>query len=272
MAVSFDAPIAAGGVQPLTFSCSPPSGSSFPIGTSTVTCTVTDAAQQAATCSFTVKVQGPPRLSVTQLLAFGDSLTAGVISLAPTWLVMAETDAYPFKLRNLLTLRYTQQMITVVNDGMNGEFAFPNGRNRLPGELTRYRPEVLLLMEGTNDLLGGTTGAANALIALTAMVREARGRGVRVLLATIPPQRPGGRRDAVSKMIPGFNDSIRAIAASEGATLVDVYTPLAADLSLIGVDDLHPTPQGYNVMAQTFFDVIKANLELIQPPVSTALR
>jgi subtilisin-like proprotein convertase family protein len=36
--------------------CSPPSGSSFPVGTTTVTCTATDAAGNQGSCSFTVTV------------------------------------------------------------------------------------------------------------------------------------------------------------------------------------------------------------------------
>jgi len=36
--------------------CNPPSGSSFPVGTTTVTCTATDATGNTATCSFTVSV------------------------------------------------------------------------------------------------------------------------------------------------------------------------------------------------------------------------
>src|SRR5262249_29560737 len=36
--------------------CNPPSGSTFPIGTTTVTCTVSDACGNTASCSFTVKV------------------------------------------------------------------------------------------------------------------------------------------------------------------------------------------------------------------------
>jgi hypothetical protein len=40
----------------VTVSCSPPSGSSFSVGTTTVTCTATDAAGNTATCSFNVDV------------------------------------------------------------------------------------------------------------------------------------------------------------------------------------------------------------------------
>jgi lysophospholipase L1-like esterase len=84
-----------------------------------------------------------------------------------------------------------------------------------------------------------------------------------VFLATIPPQRAGGarHRDRVAAMIPGFNESIRQIASREAVTLVDVYNALKDRLDLIGVDDLHPTPQGYDVIASTYFDTIRTTLE-----------
>ena len=42
-----------------TLSCVPPSGSVFPIGTTTVNCTATDHAGNSATGSFTVRAKGP---------------------------------------------------------------------------------------------------------------------------------------------------------------------------------------------------------------------
>ncbi len=42
-----------------SFNCVPPSGSAFPIGTTTVTCTVIDAAGNTASCSFDVTVNPP---------------------------------------------------------------------------------------------------------------------------------------------------------------------------------------------------------------------
>src|SRR6185503_12292687 len=40
----------------VTVVCTPASGSCFPVGTTTVTCTATDASGNTATCSFTVTV------------------------------------------------------------------------------------------------------------------------------------------------------------------------------------------------------------------------
>jgi len=198
-------------------------------------------------------------LGFTRFLAFGDSLTAGEVSLSATFLFLSPTDAYPYRLQGHFMAQYPSQTIIVENDGVPGESASVGGRARLGHEIDARRPEVLLLMEGTNDLL--SLSPDQVIAALNDMVQVAKQRGVQVFLATIPPQRPGGRRDRVARIIPGFNDQIRALAATQQVDLVDIYAPLAANLSLIGRDDLHPTPEGYEVMARTWFDAIVAALD-----------
>ena len=60
-----------------SFNCSPPSGSTFPIGTTTVTCTATDGTGLSASCSFTVTVRGvsEPPVCVARLLPEACGLT-----------------------------------------------------------------------------------------------------------------------------------------------------------------------------------------------------
>ena len=253
--VTFSDPRASGAVQPVSVACSPASGDAFSPGTTTVSCTITDAKPQTFSCSFTVKVVGPPRLSATTIMAFGDSLTGGSSPPDPI-------DSYPPRLKAQLAARYAFQTITVINDGRAGENASATGRTRLPVALDIYKPGALLLMEGSNDLLGGSAGATAALNALTEMVRAARGRGITVFLATLPPQRLGGTRNGVALMIPGFNENIKALAQREGATLVDIYTAMGGDGRYIGRDDLHPTPEGFEVMARAFAAAIVEKLEL----------
>jgi lysophospholipase L1-like esterase len=257
VAVTFENPNTAGAVPPVTVSCEPPSGTSFPVGTTTVTCTATDSRQQTFSCNFTVKVQGPPRLSTSTILAFGDSLTFG--SSPPD-----APDSYPDHLKAKLAARYVGQTITVINDGRPGENAQATGRTRFPSALDIYHPGVVLLMEGSNDLLGGDAGVTAGLAALTEMVRGARARNVTVLLATLPPQRLGGVRNGVALMIPGFNEKIAELARQESVMLVDVYTAMGGDGRYIGRDDEHPTPEGFEVMAQAFFAAIQQTVEMRQ--------
>src|SRR5258708_31334910 len=55
-AVVFYTSTATGGCSPVNVVCRPPSGSTFPIGTTSVTCTATDACTNSTTCSFSVTV------------------------------------------------------------------------------------------------------------------------------------------------------------------------------------------------------------------------
>ncbi len=56
IAVSYTAPAFADNCPGATVLCTPPSGSTFPIGTMTVNCAVTDTSGNMATCSFKVRV------------------------------------------------------------------------------------------------------------------------------------------------------------------------------------------------------------------------
>ncbi|HEY7500389.1 MAG TPA: GDSL-type esterase/lipase family protein [Vicinamibacterales bacterium] len=192
-------------------------------------------------------------------MAFGDSLTEGVVSLSATVLALDLPASYPTVLRNSLRARYpTQSSLTVINAGSAGEFASGEGIRRFGSTLAANQPDVVLLMEGTNDLLFQLRGIDPALQALDSMMSEAEARNVRVCLATIPPQRGGSipDRSIVASIVPGFNDQIRALAIRHGAVLVDVYAGMKDDLSLIGRDNLHPTLHGYEVMAGIFEEAI----------------
>jgi lysophospholipase L1-like esterase len=129
-------------------------------------------------------------------------------------------------------------------------------------------------MEGANDLFFFRDDAINrAIPALHEIVRQAQARGVLVMLATIPPQRPGGARDTVSKLIPAFNEAVRGVARDRGATLVDVEPVFLQDMSLIGNDDLHMTERGYDKMAEIFFEAIRGTFEESgQAPLKMQLR
>ena len=90
-------------------------------------------------------------------------------------------------------------------------------------------------------------------------------------LATLLPQRAGGSHAGDPTVIAPANDQIRAMAAGEGAILVDVYQAFNGSPDpWIDADGLHPTVIGYQKMAETFFDAIRARFE--QPPASSTAR
>ena len=201
-------------------------------------------------------------------MAFGDSITEGQQSAAPTFLIVVPMEDYPFKLNVLLSARYADQSIVVNNEGVGGE-PIATGLARLPGVLTARNPEVLLLLHGANDLLGNPSEPTTGYIAtkLGEMVRTAKARipTITVLLATFPPQFIGtpSSRGAGAEFVPRLNQLIAGVAQREGATLVDLNAPMSVDIKrYIGVDGLHPTEQGFTLMAQTFAKVIQEKFEV----------
>jgi lysophospholipase L1-like esterase len=264
-AISFEV-TARGGRPPTTLVCTPPSGSTFRIGETAVSCTATDAQSQTSACNFTVSVTRIPELARTRFLAFGDSITEGQTSPARDFLMTLDfPDAYPGRLEQMLAARYAAQTITVINRGVGGERA-ARGRQRLPDVLDEDRPEVLLLLEGVNNIANEPTRQLAGY--LDEMVREAQERHVDVLIATLLPvgDEWEARRPGTREAVRNLNEEIEGIARKNGlAAPVDLYSVFLQEPSLIGSDGLHPTPAGYVRMAEVFFEAIRAQWEIGLP-------
>lgn len=295
MPISFTVPSGSGGQAPLTVTCTAQSGANFPLGQTVVTCTVRDSLQRQASCNFNVQVTATPKISKTTFVAFGDSITDGI--KADPWVaVMSRPDmgffrlgpdhSYPYKLNDLLGNRYTSQSLTIHNEGWPGELASiawtPDDRSigevRIRQVLRDLNPQVLLLMEGTNDLFfsvdeGPPYGIPDIIAALDRMISEAQSRFTQVFIATIPPQRSGTPRTRVAEQIPALNQEIRALALRRNVFLVDIYAALNSNMNLyIGDDHLHPTEAGFQKIAETFFDSIKQHLDLTPPSALSRIR
>ena len=266
--VNYDLPTTTAGEGAVSVTCAPESGSEFPLGTSGVECTATDALKRTATCSFSVFVAPspiPPRLRLNRILAFGDSITVGEIITPNTdnlLLTITPSAAYPTILSQLLKERYGDQP-AVFNAGLSGEKAV-NADRRFAPTLGAFSPEVVVLLEGSNDLLYAepAAGVESAIQGLGVIAAEARNRRLRVFLCTLPPTKPG-RRNIPLGIIQAANDRIRNLARTEGAAVIDLFTPLLQDLDAnIGPDGLHPTVLGYRRIAETVFAALRADLEI----------
>ena len=262
-------------------SCSPVSGSAFPIGTSTVTC-IPDQTTLASSCSFSITITPPtPKLRFTRFMAFGDSITAGEVSdsfLAPgvtaqgrpslgVSTAVQPLSAYPAQLHNLLTPAYATQLISVANEGQSGETA-ANGASRLTASLLAGQPEVLMLFEGFNDIdvaIPISIIVASIAADLRSMALNAQVRGVEVLLATLTPvtdtreeSHPGTRATIIA-----LNTEVRNMATSLGlGDVVDLYAALDGVSGTIGTDGFHPTVAGYRRMADMFFAEIVSRYDI----------
>ena len=266
-AVSYPAPATTGGAAPVNVSCSPPSGSTFPLGATTVNCTASDAQSRTVACSLTVTLNHK-QLTTTKFLAFGDSLTAGEngrsLNFTP---VIDVANAYPTYLQQFFIARIPTQTFTVVNAGLNGERVTDSSANeRLKDAIARHQPQVLLLLEGINDINNGL-GPNTVVAGIRDQIRTARDRGVPfVFVSTILPVSsevcgPGAARcralDTPVAVLLQTNQLIRSAMPASGAHLVDPYDEFVANrATYIDVDGLHMRPAGYRALASAFWDRI----------------
>lgn len=175
------------------------------------------------------------------IVAFGDSLTAGY--------GMEIEEAWPARLQERLDREGLA--LRVVNAGVSGETS-SGGLRRLPWVLDR-EPEarVLVLALGGNDGLRGVPASVMA-DNLRAMIGEAEGRGLSVLLAGVP---------TAPELGPDYADEFRAAfreVADETRTplLENLLDGVAGDPALNQRDRIHPNADGARRLADNVFAVI----------------
>lgn len=267
--VTYPAPTVSQGAPPVNTACSPASGSAFPLGDTTVTCTATDAQSRTANCSFTVSLRHR-ELAITKIVAFGDSITEGQNGRPGLIPFIDVPNAYPTVLQTFFVERIPTQQITVVNAGKGGErVTDPDSNQRLKDAIARHQPQVLLLLEGINDLHAevGTNTIANG---IRDHIRTARERGVQyVIVSTVlpttsevctfpnPPDPPcRGARTPVGQP-DALNQQIRSLVPAGSAHLVDAYNDFQANrATYLDTDGLHLRPAGNRALATAFWNRI----------------
>ena len=165
------------------------------------------------------------------ILAFGDSLTFGTGA--------ERHQSYPAMLQRMSGVK-------VVNAGIPGETS-AEGLKRLESELQKHRPALLILCHGGNDILRGLSKEALKQN-LTAMVRLAKARGVDVLLVGLPDMGTLGF---------GTLDLYEEVADAEGTMFESGIIGKIERNAALKSDRIHPNAEGYRMMAEKFYEVLK---------------
>ena len=165
------------------------------------------------------------------ILAFGDSLTFGTGANSE--------HSYPAELARLTGL-------TVINAGIPGEVT-AQGVRRLPALLDRYKPQLLLLCHGGNDLLR-KTGTAVTRDNIEKMITAADQRNIPTLLIGVP-------QPALMflEAAPIYNE----IAEQHGLVYEDEILPQVEADNKLKSDRIHPTAAGYRRMADAISELLR---------------
>ena len=124
--------------------------------------------------------------------------------------------------------------------------------------------------KGANDLnADGARAITDIVTRLERMTRDAQGRGVAVILTTLTPQRPGSTKGTSPEAVRDLNVRIRDLCRRYNTGCADLYAAFGNEQSpLIGSDGLHPTLAGYDVIAETYFEVIRRMFERTATPAT----
>lgn len=202
-------------------------------------------------------VLAAPAAAQTAYIAFGDSITAGVGD------DNRAEKGYPPRLEVLL--RNAGEDAVVENYGIGGENTI-EGLERIDGVLREaaLSGDVLLLMEGTNDI-SNKISIETTRFNLNQMALRAEARGMKAIHATTIPRLPNARFDPGNIANTELNQNIRDMAGRRGRDLADPFELLSPIPDLYtryysqASDDPvgHPNAAGYDLLAQIFFNTIR---------------
>ncbi|WP_296891744.1 arylesterase [Thiobacillus sp.] len=172
-----------------------------------------------------------PRLSPHDvILAFGDSLTHGTGA--------SEETAYPAVLASL-------SGHTVINAGVPGDTT-ATGLRRLPAVLAEYKPRLVLLCLGGNDMLRQQP-AATTENNLRLLVQTIRASGAEVVLIGVPePKLFGGAPDFYARVAKDMKLPLEE----------EAFNDVLKDNRLKS-DPIHANAAGYRVVAERLDEFLK---------------
>nr|WP_283165821.1 GDSL-type esterase/lipase family protein [Shewanella litorisediminis] len=165
-----------------------------------------------------------------RILAFGDSLTFGVGA--------REGMDYPAHLARLCGCE-------VINAGVSGETT-AQGLTRIGELLDETQPDLLILMEGGNDILRNQD-KAQLKRNLEAMIREAQGRQVPVLLIAVPD------RKVFLSPLPLYQE----LAEQFSLPLLEDTLPQLLSQSAMKSDTVHLNDAGYQLLAEEIYQLAR---------------
>ncbi|KGJ87522.1 GDSL-type esterase/lipase family protein [Thalassotalea sp. ND16A] len=167
-----------------------------------------------------------------KILAFGDSLTAGK--------GVAQHFSYPAVLSKLTGLE-------VINAGVSGELT-AQGLARLPSLLTDNDIEIMLLLEGGNDILRNKS-KAKLKQNLAGMIELAQARNINVMLIGVPEK----------SIFSSSADLYQQLAEHYQLAFADDIVASLLKNSSLKSDAVHFNEQGYARLAEHIFEVLQEN-------------
>jgi lysophospholipase L1-like esterase len=177
----------------------------------------------------------PPAAKERRVVFMGDSITQG-------WKLEESFPGRPY-----------------VNRGISGQTT-PQMLIRFRPDVVDLKPNVVVILAGTNDIAGNTGPMTLEQIGanLASMVDIARANGIRVVLSSVMPVYPSDKmpqffRQRPPERIVALNQWIRSYCDRTRIVYLDYFSAMAGADGLLkrnlSEDGLHPNDAGHKIMA-----------------------
>ncbi|HZX10689.1 MAG TPA: GDSL-type esterase/lipase family protein, partial [Acidobacteriota bacterium] len=199
-------------------------------------------------------------LDNNKFIAFGDSITYGIINLQA-----APDKGYVPRLESLLQNNVNPNA-QVLNRGKGGEYT-SGGLSRINSVITSDQAKTIFLMEGTNDAKDTSVSIDSAAYNLEQMANKCVNFNMKTFLGTIIPRL--GWEGIIKDRIYALNGKISAIASSPSIHFADIFNAFLnypGGWTTLYSDTTHPNETGYQIIAQTWFD---AYVKTLPPTIKT---
>lgn len=227
--------------------------------------------------------QNPP----VTIAFIGDSITQGCFEVyfkteSQLDTVYEYANAFPTRLREILSLLYPSVQVNIINSGISGDNV-QNGLKRLDQDVLKYSPDLVVVGYGANDCVRGCEGGELEYgEGLRAMFREIKSKGAEVIYLTEGPlctetspfvtdPRLVPLAEKFAKLenngiMQSYFEHGKSVATSEGVKVCDVYsTWKSLERGGVRITELlanklnHPSREFHNYMAikllETIFEV-----------------
>jgi len=166
----------------------------------------------------------------TKVLAFGDSITYGYR--------VAEDKNYPSQLSLLLQTE-------VINAGVNGEVT-REGLRRLPSVLEKYKPQILIICHGGNDIIRRKS-LIKAKENIAEMIKLARAKNIHVVLVGVP---------MIEVLTLSTAQIYHELANELSVPLEDSALEEILSDNYLKIDQIHPNEEGYKILSNKLANLI----------------
>lgn len=208
-----------------------------------------------AGASVPVTNAAPPRARPLVYVALGASDAVGVGAAGPSESWVA--DFY----------RKLPAGSRVVDLGISGERLHQALTDELPVAVDA-KPDLVTIWLAVNDINDRVSPDSYAQDLNTLLTTLQEYTHARVLIGNVPdlsllPVYAGIDPKALTAAVSQWNSIIARQAVQHGATVVDLYgswKDLAAHPEYVGIDGFHPSPEGYQRLADLFYAVAQAQV------------